>query len=100
MYVRLSLLQPDCYLYLLRCGEAGTNAAPRSQLRGRAGRKCLLEDGERYLRRAIELDGTRPEAYAVLAHNLVEMVSFRLLCFLSVYSNFLSNPLLESVNCC
>ncbi|GAQ78129.1 hypothetical protein KFL_000080330 [Klebsormidium nitens] len=73
LYARLSLMRTGRYEYLLRCGEAGTYAAPTGQLRGRAGRKCLLEDAERYLRRAVELDGTRPEAYAVLALNLVEM---------------------------
>jgi hypothetical protein len=44
--------------------------APAGQLRGRAGRKCLLEDGERFLIRAIESAPGWPPAYAELTKSL------------------------------
>ena len=54
---------------LLIAGLACTMSAPRGQLYGRAGRKCHLEDGERYLERAIRISGEHPVLVAALCLN-------------------------------
>ena len=42
---------------LCQAGRCSERSAPKGQLAGRAGRKCLLEDGERYLSRAMDASG-------------------------------------------
>eukprot|EP00898_Chlorokybus_atmophyticus_P006131 jgi/Chlat1/6519/Chrsp45S05999 len=48
-----ALLNPTSFDALLRAGVWCTMHAPRGQLYGRAGRRCALEDAERFLARAI-----------------------------------------------
>ncbi|CAK9218111.1 unnamed protein product [Sphagnum troendelagicum] len=66
----LAGLRPNCYWTLLQAGQCSMLGAPAGQLRGRAGRKCLLEDGERFLIRAIESAPGWPPAYAELTKSL------------------------------
>ncbi|CAI7873304.1 unnamed protein product [Closterium sp. NIES-54] len=62
----------DAWLWY-QAGRSGEQAAPRGQLAGRAGRKCMLEDSERFLMRAIELAPTWPLPYASLINALIAM---------------------------
>ena len=55
---------------LLWAGAACTHASPKGQLRGRAGRRCNLEDGERYLLRCIDLSDKECIAQWLLVQNL------------------------------
>lgn len=55
---------------LLWAGAACTHASPKGQLRGRAGRICNLEDGERYLLRSIDLSGREGIARWLLIQNV------------------------------
>lgn len=55
---------------LLWAGAACTHASPKGQLRGRAGRRCNLEDGERYLLRCVDLSDSECIAQWVLVQNL------------------------------
>ncbi|CAI5513179.1 unnamed protein product [Closterium sp. Naga37s-1] len=68
----VGLRPQDAWLWY-QAGRSGEQAAPKGQLAGRAGRKCLLEDSERFLLRAIELAPTWPLPYASLINALVAM---------------------------
>ncbi|CAI5524858.1 unnamed protein product [Closterium sp. Naga37s-1] len=62
----------DAWLWY-QAGRSGEWAAPKGQLAGRAGRKCMLEDSERFLLRAIELAPAWPLPYASLINALIAM---------------------------
>eukprot|EP00270_Netrium_digitus_P008952 TRINITY_DN2705_c0_g1_i1.p1 TRINITY_DN2705_c0_g1~~TRINITY_DN2705_c0_g1_i1.p1 ORF type:complete len:161 (+),score=50.61 TRINITY_DN2705_c0_g1_i1:51-485(+) len=54
-------------------GLVSMKCAPAGQLGGRAGRKCVLEDAERFLSRALDLSPSFLPAYAVMAKALLLM---------------------------
>ncbi|KAG0556817.1 hypothetical protein KC19_11G081100 [Ceratodon purpureus] len=66
MLLRRAGLRPNCYWTAFQAGRCCMKSAPAGQLGGRAGRKCTLEDGERFLLRAIEMAPGWPLAYAEL----------------------------------
>lgn len=73
MLLRRAGLRPTCYWTALQAGRCCLKSAPAGQLGGRAGRKCTLEDGERFLLRAIEIAPGWPLAYAELMKCLALM---------------------------
>ncbi|CAI5958179.1 unnamed protein product [Closterium sp. NIES-65] len=68
----VGLRPQDAWLWY-QAGRSGEQAAPKGQLAGRAGRKCMLEDSERFLLRAIELAPAWPLPYASLINALIAM---------------------------
>eukprot|EP00850_Spirogloea_muscicola_P002575 SM000010S04213 [mRNA] locus=s10:195578:199079:- [translate_table: standard] len=63
----------------LQAGTCSLKSAPSSQLHGRAGRKCLLEDGERFLLQALDGRGREQEVPAVV-YQLLRTPNLRSLC--------------------
>ncbi|KAK9861205.1 hypothetical protein WJX84_007839 [Apatococcus fuscideae] len=63
-------LQQQLYQSLLEKARACTYDAPTGQLQGRAGRRCILEDGERMLLRCIRLQPQAAPPYLLLLANL------------------------------
>ncbi|CAI5471163.1 unnamed protein product [Closterium sp. Yama58-4] len=68
----VGLRPQDAWLWY-QAGRSGEQAAPKGQLAGRAGRKCMLEDSERFLLRAMELAPAWPLPYASLINALIAM---------------------------
>jgi hypothetical protein len=64
-------LDDRSYEQLLEKGRAATMDAPSGQLQGRAGRRCTLEDGERYLSRAAAARPADLRAHLLLLRNLM-----------------------------
>eukprot|EP00850_Spirogloea_muscicola_P018087 SM000162S02365 [mRNA] locus=s162:114030:117868:+ [translate_table: standard] len=63
----------------LQAGMCSLKSAPRGQLHGRAGRKCLLEDGERFLLQALDGRGREQEVPAMV-YQLLRTPDLRSLC--------------------
>lgn len=94
---RLAGLRPSSFWTFYEAGRCTNESAPKGQLAGRAGRKCLLEDGERFLRRAVELAPHWPPSYAQLAKNLIAMGRGREEEIPLLVSSLLSSPHLKGV---
>jgi len=65
------------YEALLEKGRANTLDHPSGQLLGRAGRRCALEDGERFLERAVRARPSDLRARVLLLRNLMRQATGR-----------------------
>jgi hypothetical protein len=69
---------PDSdYEAVLDKGRASTLSHPPGQLQGRAGRRCALEDGERYLERCVAARPADLRAHVLLMRNLMRQATGR-----------------------